>query len=66
LFGFVNADDADLLAVFRDETNGADPDLVVDSDLWFFDGSEPPLLVSFDSLPASDLYKKERPGSTGP
>jgi hypothetical protein len=34
-----------LFTIFGDQTNGADPDLVVDSDLLFFDGSEPPLSV---------------------
>jgi hypothetical protein len=46
LSGFVDADDPYLGTVLADETNGADPDLVVDSDLLFFDGSEPPLSVS--------------------
>ena len=44
--GLVNADDSHLFTIFGDQTNGADPDLVVDSDLLFFDGSEPPLSVS--------------------
>jgi hypothetical protein len=44
---FLDADDTDLLTIIGNEANGADPDLVVDSDLLFFDGSEPPLVVSF-------------------
>ena len=44
--GLLDADDADLLSVLGNKANGADPDLVVDSDLLFFDGSEPPLSVS--------------------
>ncbi len=66
LSGFVDADDANLLAVVGNQTYGADPDLVVDSDLWFFDGSEPPLLVSLGSLPGPILTEQKRPGSTGP
>jgi hypothetical protein len=44
--GLLDADDTDLFAIVTDQANGADPDLVVDSDLLFFDGSEPPLWVS--------------------
>ncbi len=65
LSGLVDADDTDLLALIADEANGADPDLVVDSDLLFFDGSDPPCLLSV-GLPRGPIPGKKRPGVTGP
>jgi hypothetical protein len=61
-----DADDADLLAILGNQAYGADPDLVVDSDLLFFDGSEPPLRVSFGSRSEAGHPTKEKPGSPGP